>query len=170
VSRCADEGRTVRVAGEGHSWTPVVETDDVVVSLEEMTGVVSHDPEERKATIRGGTTLEETTLTLHERGLAFPNLGDVTMQKVAGAIGTGTHGTGPEFENLSGSLVGGRLVTGTGEVREFDAESDPELRRRVLRSHQPASRRRGVRGDRRRRRGTGRRGRGRRGGAKRRRR
>lgn len=128
VSRCAEEGRTVRVAGSGHSWTPVVETDGAVVSLENMTGVVSHDPEENGATIRGGTTLEAAGAELQSRNLAMANLGDVSMQMVAGALGTGTHGTGPEFENLAGALVGGRVVTGTGEVREF-GEDDPELLR-----------------------------------------
>lgn len=127
VHHCMEEGRTVRVAGEGHSWTPVVETDDVVVSLRNMTGLVSSDTDGGMATIRGGTTLDEAVTEFHDRNLAMPNLGDVTLQKVAGAVGTGTHGTGPAFENLAGSLVGGRLVTGTGEVREFDAESDPDL-------------------------------------------
>jgi FAD/FMN-containing dehydrogenase len=129
VRRCAEEDRTVRVAGAGHSWTPVVETEDVVVSLSNMTGIVSHDPEAKTARLYAGTTLEEAGTELHDRNLALPNLGDVTMQTVAGAFGTGTHGTGPEFENLAGSLVGGRMVTGTGEIREFDADSDPDLLR-----------------------------------------
>ena len=127
VSHCVEENETVRVAGAGHSWTPIVETDDVVVSLENMTGVVSHDAEAREATIRGGTTLEDAGIEFHERNLAFPNLGDVTMQTVAGAFGTGTHGTGPEFENLAGSLIGGRMMTGTGEIREFNETDDPGL-------------------------------------------
>ncbi|WP_255171364.1 D-arabinono-1,4-lactone oxidase [Natrononativus amylolyticus] len=129
VSRCGETGETVRVAGAGHSWTPVVQTDDVVVSLTNMTGLVSHRPESKEATLYAGTTLEEAGTELHDRNLAMPNLGDVSMQTVAGAFGTGTHGTGPAFENLAGSLVGGRLVTGTGEVRSFDAESDPDLLR-----------------------------------------
>nr|WP_152421117.1 D-arabinono-1,4-lactone oxidase [Natronolimnohabitans innermongolicus] len=129
VRRAADEGESVRVAGAGHSWTPVVETEDVVVSLTNMTGVVDCDPESQTATLYAGTTLEEAGTELHDRNLALPNLGDVSMQTVAGAFGTGTHGTGPEFENLAGSLVGGRMVTGTGEIREFDAETDPDLLR-----------------------------------------
>ncbi|TYL38793.1 oxidoreductase [Natronococcus pandeyae] len=129
VRQCAEEDRTVRVAGAGHSWTPVVRTDDIVVSLTNMTGVVDHDPEAKTATLYAGTTLEEAGTKLHDRDLALPNLGDVTMQTVAGAFGTGTHGTGPEFENLAGSLVGGRMVTGSGEIREFSAEDDPDLLR-----------------------------------------
>lgn len=82
-----------------------MKTDDVVVSLTNMTGVVSHDPEAQTETVYAGTTLEEAGTELHDRNLALPNLGDVTMQTVAGAFGTGTYGTGPEF----------------------DADSDPDL-------------------------------------------
>ena len=128
VEACAEDGTTVRVAGAGHSWTPVVETDGVVVSLEHLTGVAAHDPEAKTATLYAGTTLGEAGTELHDRNLGMRNLGDVSMQTVAGAFGTGTHGTGPEFENLAGSLVGGRLVTGTGEIREFDT-NDPDLLR-----------------------------------------
>ena len=127
VRQCRDEGRTVRVAGAGHSWTPVVETEDVVVSLAKLSGVVDHDPDAKEATVYAGTTLGDAGTALHDRDLALPNLGDVSTQTVAGAFATGTHGTGPDFENLAGSLIGGRLVTGTGEIREFSAEDDPDL-------------------------------------------
>lgn len=124
VRRCRDTGRTLRVVGAGHSWTPVAATEGLLVSLEEMTGMVDHDPEAGTATIRGGTVLGEATTAFQEVGLAMPNLGDVSMQTVAGAFATGTHGTGTGFGNLATTLRGGRLVTGTGEVRTFDADSE----------------------------------------------
>lgn len=127
VRHCVATNRTVRVAGQGHSWTPLVETDDVVVSLNNMTGLVSYDADANEATIRGGTTLDEAGVEFHKQNLALSNLGDVTMQKVAGAFGTGTHGTGLDFENLAGSFIGGRMVTGTGEIREFSIEDDSKL-------------------------------------------
>ena len=118
VRECREHGRTLRVVGAGHSWTPVAQTEDVLLSLENLTGVVSCDRGAGTATVRGGTTLQE-------RNLAFANLGDVSKQTVAGAFGTGTHGTGPDFSNLSALLVGGRLVDRTGEVRTLDAATDP---------------------------------------------
>lgn len=128
VRRCRDDGRQLRVVGRGHSWTPVVETDDVLVSLDRLTGLVDTDRAATTATIRGGATLEEINPELHKRRLAFPNLGDVSMQTVAGAFATGTHGTGTAFENLAGTLIGGRMVTGTGEVREFGPADTSVLR------------------------------------------
>lgn len=124
VRHCREAGRTLRVVGAGHSWTPVAATEDLLVSLEEMTGMVDHDPKAGTATIRGGTVLGEATTAFQEVGLAMPNLGDVSMQTVAGAFGTGTHGTGTDFGNLATTLRGGRLVTGTGDVRIFDADDE----------------------------------------------
>ena len=39
------------------------------------------------------------------------NLGDVDVQALAGAIATGTHGTGSRLRSLSNQVVGLRLYT-----------------------------------------------------------
>ncbi|MEY7848356.1 D-arabinono-1,4-lactone oxidase [Natrarchaeobius sp. A-rgal3] len=127
VSRSAEVGETVRVVGSGHSSTPIVESEDVLVSLEELSGLVSHDRDATEATLAGGTTLEEAGEELQQVDLAFPNLGDVSLQMVAGAFGTGTHGSGTAYGNLADRLIGGRMVTADGSVREFGVEDDPEL-------------------------------------------
>ncbi|MCH7659618.1 MAG: FAD-binding protein [Euryarchaeota archaeon] len=126
IARCHEGNRTVRTVGRGHSSTPILETDDVLVSLENMTGVVSHDAEENEATVRAGTPVGQVGKELHDVHLGMRNYGDISLQRIGGAVGTGTHGAGPEITNLSGMVVGGRMVTATGEIREFD-ESDPEL-------------------------------------------
>lgn len=127
VRRAAGSGKCVRVAGAGHSSTPLVETEGVLVSLERMTGLVSCDPEKKTATVRAGTMLREAGALFHEHGLSMTNLGDVDMQCLAGAISTGTHGTGKSLNVLTSHLVGGRMVTGTGEEIAFDAERDPDF-------------------------------------------
>jgi L-gulonolactone oxidase len=66
---------------------------------------------------------------LHELGLAMENLGDIDRQTVAGAISTGTHGTGAKLRNISSQVVAMELVLADGSVRELTAESDPELLR-----------------------------------------
>jgi FAD/FMN-containing dehydrogenase len=62
-------------------------------------------------------------------GLALENLGDVDTQSVAGALATGTHGSGLRLRNLSANLTGARLLTADGELRELHADSEPELLR-----------------------------------------
>lgn len=123
VRRAADEGVGVRPVGSGHSSTPITATEAVMVSLDKLAGVVDHDAEAGLATVLPGTGLEELGSQLAERGLALPNLGDVDCQAIAGAIGTGTHGTGQGLANLSSFLVGGRLVNGQGDIVEFGLDA-----------------------------------------------
>lgn len=125
------DGRTVRAVGAGHSSSALVETQEVLVSLDKHQGIVSHDAEAREATLRAGMTLHDASEALLDGGLAMPNLGDVDVQTVVGAVGTGTHGSGMKLQNLASPLVGGTLVTGTGEVRNFSIEKDGDLLRAI---------------------------------------
>lgn len=124
IRRAAEEGRTVRPVGEGHSSTPIVATGDILVSLRRITGLVSHDEEAREATLRAGTGLQDVGPALHEVGLALENYGDVDFQALAGVVGTGTHGTGKDLGNFSSMVAGFRMVTASGDVVEV-GEDDP---------------------------------------------
>ena len=62
-----------------------------------------------------------------KRGLAQENLGDIDVQSIAGAISTGTHGTGVRFGTLATQVAGLTLVTAAGEVLECSDERDPDI-------------------------------------------
>lgn len=128
VREARQAGDIVRVTGSGHSWTPLVATDDALVSLTQMGEVREIDADTHEATVAGGITIRKAARSLNQKGLAFPNLGDVTLQTIAGAFATGTHGTGLAFGNLAECLAGGRLVTGTGEIREVASDDEQLLR------------------------------------------
>jgi FAD/FMN-containing dehydrogenase len=123
--RKADAGRTIRPLGSGHSSSPLVATDDVVVGGERLRGLRHADPDARRATLGAGTTIRDTGEALLQHGLAMENTGDIDRQQLAGGFATGTHGSGRRLRNLSSQLVGVRLVTGTGEAVSID-EDDPE--------------------------------------------
>jgi FAD/FMN-containing dehydrogenase len=127
VRRAAAENRTVRVAGAGHSSSPLVQTEGILVSMKEFKGLESHDSEAREATLRAGITLKEAGKSLLDLGLAMENLGDVDLQSLVGAVGTGTHGTGKRLKILSAHLIGVRMVIGTGDIVEVSYDDDPEL-------------------------------------------
>ncbi|MFU8807021.1 MAG: D-arabinono-1,4-lactone oxidase [Bradymonadaceae bacterium] len=127
VVEVARRGGTLRTAGKGHSSTPIVATDDTLVSLEDFTGVESVDREACEAWVRAGTSLQEMGDALLESGLAAHNLGDVNVQHIGGAVGTGTHGSGKNLGNLSTMVVGARMVTANGEVIERNIEEDPDF-------------------------------------------
>jgi len=120
-------GRHVRVAGSGHSFTPVVQSGDVLISLEEMQGIEAIDAERSSVTVLGGTVLKDLGDMLFEHGLAQENLGDIDVQSISGAISTGTHGTGTRFGTLSTQVEGLTLVTAAGEILECSSECEPDV-------------------------------------------
>ncbi len=126
VKKARRQGRGVRPVGSGHSSTPLMNTEDVLVSLDRMAGVVEADPEQGWAKVLPGTGLRALGEELAGHGLAMENLGDVDYQAIAGAIGTGTHGSGITLGNLSSTLIGGRLVDGQGEVLPFGFDAGQE--------------------------------------------
>ncbi len=126
LTKAASEDRTVRPIGTGHSFVPFW-TDDFVVSLDNMRGMIGHDAANGQATFHAGTKLHEIGPPLWDLGLSMRNMGDIDRQSLAGAISTGTHGTGKDLSNLSSQVCAMKLLTAEGETLSLDAESEPEL-------------------------------------------
>lgn len=116
IHETATRGGTLRVAGSGHSFSPVVATDQTLVSLAGLQGVSEVDKVQRQATALAGTPINELGDMLAEHGLALQNQGDIDAQAIAGALSTGTHGTGIGFGCLSTQAAALTLVTATGEL------------------------------------------------------
>jgi FAD-linked oxidoreductase len=124
VRACRARGHSMRVVGAGHSFTPLVATEGRLVSLAGWQGVESVDALAGLATVRGGTWLHQLGAELHQHGLAQENLGDIDRQSIAGAISTGTHGTGIALGGIATQVAGLRLVTASGEIVECSEERD----------------------------------------------
>ncbi|WP_454951681.1 D-arabinono-1,4-lactone oxidase [Ensifer soli] len=126
VAEAASEGLAVRCAGSGHSFTPVALTSGLHLTLSEMQGVVSVDSALRRVTARAGTTINQLGKVLKSNGLSLINQGDIDSQALAGALTTGTHGTGIALGNMASQIVGLRLVQPDGSILVAD-ESTPDL-------------------------------------------
>lgn len=127
VREARREGLGARTAGSGHSFTPIVGTDGILLDTSGLKGVVSIDPDACLATAKAHTTIGEFGDPLWEAGLAFKNQGDIDTQAIAGAVATSTHGSGPDLGSYSAELKACRLVDGRGEVRVLSADADPEI-------------------------------------------
>ena len=123
----AERGQQVRAVGTGHSFTPIAATNGVQIRLDSLTGLVHADPATGLVTLRAGTRLHDIPALLEPFGLAMTNLGDIDTQTLAGAISTGTHGTGAAFTGLSGQVRRIRLVLADGSVVSCSAEQHPDL-------------------------------------------
>ncbi|MEY3691382.1 MAG: hypothetical protein RJB57_1038, partial [Actinomycetota bacterium] len=107
-------GRAVRVVGSGHSFTAAAVANDVLMRVDALSGIRSVDRENLTVTVGAGTPLHVLNDLLHAEGLALANMGDIAYQTVAGAISTGTHGTGLGLGGIATQVRGLRLVDGTG--------------------------------------------------------
>lgn len=125
VARAA--GGRIRAVGSGHSFTPVALADDRRMELAALDTGVRVDREGRLVTVPAGMTLRALNDLLARHGLALPNLGDIDAQTVAGAISTGTHGTGAGYGCLATFVEALTLVTGTGEVLRCSAEENRDV-------------------------------------------
>jgi L-gulonolactone oxidase len=123
----ARDGRSVRMVGAGHSFSPLVATDGVIVSLDKLQGIIEVDAQARVARVHAGTRLHALGDALAAHGLAMENLGDINVQSIAGATSTGTHGTGIGFGNLATQIVAMKFVTAAGEEIVASPGENPQL-------------------------------------------
>lgn len=121
------DGHTIRVAGSGHSYSPIVSTDGILLSLDKLQGIENVDPKTNEATVLAGTKLRSLGNLLWDQGMAMSNLGDTHAQALAGAISTATHGSGITLGSLSTQVAGFTLVTAAGELLECSPQQHPEI-------------------------------------------
>ena len=114
--RAGAAGRTVRPLGSGHSFSAIGQPPDIAVSLAGLAGVRSHHAPSGKVWVGAGTRLRDLNRALDALGVALPNLGDIDAQTIAGAIATGTHGTGLGLYGIAAAVVGVEIATASGEV------------------------------------------------------
>lgn len=123
VRRVRSAGGRIKVVGAGHSWSDIACTDGTLLQLDGLHGVLDLDRDAGTVTVAAGTRLEDLSAALDAQGFAIPSLGSISKQSVAGAISTGTHGTGVGVGSLSALVERLTLVDAKGELRELGPEA-----------------------------------------------
>jgi xylitol oxidase len=117
----------LRVLGSRHSFNDIADTDGVQVSLDRMPQHLVIDDAAASATVSGGALYGDVSRALHRHGWALANLASLPHLSIAGAVSTGTHGSGDRNLSLAGAVRGLELVGSKGEVRRLtrgDADFD----------------------------------------------
>ncbi|MGG0717987.1 D-arabinono-1,4-lactone oxidase [Robertmurraya massiliosenegalensis] len=127
VKEASEQKKKIRVVGAGHSFTSLAKTDSWLVSLDLLSGIEQLDEANGTVTVLAGTRLFQLGKELGKAGYAQENLGDINVQSIAGAISTGTHGTGLQFGNISTQVVELVLVTANGEVLTVSEKQNARL-------------------------------------------
>lgn len=131
LARASAAGVRVKAVGSGHSFTPLAVTDGIQVRLDRLVGIeaLTPDPSTGRAqvTVAAGTPLHVLNAALLARGYAMTNLGDIAEQTVAGAISSGTHGSGRDSAGLAAQVTGVRLVCADGSIVSASADREPDV-------------------------------------------
>jgi L-gulonolactone oxidase len=126
ISALVKRSKKLRVMGSRHSWSDAIVTDDTLISLDEMRQILHVDKKRGLARVEAGIKLSELVVGLEKEGMALANLGSISAQSIAGAISTGTHGTGISFSCLADQVESLRLVDGRGNVRRYQ-KGEPDF-------------------------------------------
>ncbi|MEE6282521.1 D-arabinono-1,4-lactone oxidase [Georgenia sp. MJ170] len=140
----------VRAVGTRHSFNDIVDSEQTLVSLDRLAyrhPGFRHDTGDTEGTVEAGGSGAEPALDpstghvrvpaatryadlarfLEEHGRTLPNLASLPHIGIAGAIATGTHGSGIHNPGLASSVVGLELIAADGTERTIDRESDRDI-------------------------------------------
>lgn len=118
--------KKVRVVGARHSFNPIHDCPEVILSLANLDKRAMIDHERHTVTVNAGITYAELSPWLHEAGYALHNLASLSQITVIGACMTATHGSGDTLGNLATAVAGLEMVTADGEVVTLSREKDGE--------------------------------------------
>jgi L-gulono-1,4-lactone dehydrogenase len=126
VHAAATGGLPVKAVGSGHSFTPAAVTEGIQLRPNGLTAVRGFDASTGEVTVEAGMRLCHLNAHLEHAGRSLANLGDVARQTVAGAIATGTHGSG-RGASLAEQVTALELVLADGTITRCSSQQRPEL-------------------------------------------
>ncbi|WP_300265754.1 D-arabinono-1,4-lactone oxidase [Microbacterium sp.] len=119
-------GGEVRVLGTRHSFNDIADTDGTLLALDSMPRVIEVNEAQDAVRVSGGVPYGELALILERQKLALASLASLPHISVAGAVATGTHGSGDAIGSLSSAVRALTIITATGDARRF-ARGEPEF-------------------------------------------
>lgn len=117
----------IRCVGAGHSFNGQCATNGTLLALDNFSGLVSHHAATYTAVVKAGTRLQQLGELLEKIGQDMVNIPDVNKQTLAGAIATGTHGSGYSLPALHGRVQSFKLLTVQGQELECSASQNADM-------------------------------------------
>lgn len=106
-----------RVLGSRHSFNDIADTEGTLIETTGLPVVIDPSSSPGAVRIAGSPRYGELASALHARGLALGNLASLPHISVAGAVATGTHGSGDRIGSLASAVRAIAFITATGESR-----------------------------------------------------
>lgn len=119
-------GGPLRPVGTRHSFNRLGDTPGSLVSVADLPARVEVDAARRQATVSAGLSCGAVADALHRHGWALPTMASLPHISLAGAVATGTHGSGDQIQGLAAAVAAVELVTADGSVRTYN-RTDPDF-------------------------------------------
>jgi xylitol oxidase len=116
VRRLVSDSGKIRAIGTRHSFNGIADSPGDLVDLSKLEPEFIIDGEQQSVTVGPATSYGILASHLQIHGWALHNMASLPHISVAGAIATGTHGSGDRNGNLSTAVARLELVTATGDL------------------------------------------------------
>lgn len=127
IAEIVKNHQQIALTGSSHSWSQLCVGDGALIRTQYFNKISNLDAEKRLVTVQSGVKLWQLNNYLHERGFALSNLGSIAKQSVVGAMATGTHGSGLNFQILASQMQSFVLLQAGGQQINVDRDENPEL-------------------------------------------
>jgi xylitol oxidase len=117
LGRAVREAEHLRALGSRHSFTDLADTVGSLVSLAGLPTDVEVDADESVVRVSGGVTYAHLATELHRAGWALGGMASLPHITVAGAVATGTHGSGDAVGSLASAVRVVELIGADGQLR-----------------------------------------------------
>ncbi len=108
-----------KALGSRHCFNDIADTAGDLIDMTGLPDELDVDESAGTVTVNAGINYGRLALALQERSLALPNLASLPHISVAGAVATGTHGSGVRNKGLGAAISAIELVTGDGELQRL---------------------------------------------------
>lgn len=125
-ARVAESGK-LRVLGTRHCFNHIADTEGTLLCLDRLPLEIEVGEARDAVRVSAGARYGDLAPVLEEQGLALSNLASLPHISVAGAVATGTHGSGDRIGSLASAVRGLTILTADGEIRRLargDADFD----------------------------------------------
>lgn len=122
----------VKALGSRHSFNRVGDTEGTHILLDALPQTIDVDAAGQKVRVSGGVSYGTLCRALEQSGLAIHNLASLPHISVAGAVQTGTHGSGVKNQALAGAVESIELVRPGGETTKLSKDDGDEFHASVV--------------------------------------
>ncbi|MGP6170276.1 D-arabinono-1,4-lactone oxidase [Microbacterium sp. A196] len=120
-------GGLVGILGTRHCFNDIADTPGVLIALDRMPREIEVNESGDAVRVSSALRYGDIAPELEAQGLALANLASLPHISVAGAVATGTHGSGDRIGSLASAVRGLTILTVDGEIRRLargDADFD----------------------------------------------